>query len=251
MRTIRMIIGECSIWLSFHKIGRCIFSALLLLTLVSCGKDKDYTIGLEDGKSTLIKDLAGDTDAAMGEGTEGKEQRPFFIFLFRFKDQKQIWVKTKADSAQLLKTKYWDIAFTVPYNSEIYLNYSQHEYNPGYGGQANNTAVVLLRQAYHSVTIAPSDEEFNKSEVNKIGWAATDGSDGWFRYSLSTHIMQALPNRTYAIRLPDGKYAKLQLINAYKGNPAAVTNLNWPAPYYTFKYYLQQDGSKNLNTNTL
>jgi hypothetical protein len=251
MRTIRMSIGEWSIWLSFHKIGRCIFSALLLLTVVSCGKDKDYTIGLEDGKSTLIKDLAGDTDAAMGEGTEGKEQRPFFIFLFRFKDQKQIWVKTKADSAQWLKTKDWDIAFTGPYNSEIYVNNSQHEYNPGYGGQANNTAVVLLRQAYQSVTVAPSDEEFNKSEVNKIGWAATDGSDGWFRYSLSTHIMQALPNRTYAIRLPDGKYAKLQLINAYKGNPAAVTNLNWPAPYYTFKYYVQQDGSKDLNTNTL
>ncbi|MDF2517424.1 MAG: hypothetical protein K0R59_2720 [Sphingobacterium sp.] len=251
MRTINIIIAECSIWLSFHKIGRCIFSGFLALMLLSCGKDKDYTIGLEDGKSVVIKDLAGDTDAAMGDGAEGKEKRPFNMFLFRFKDKKQIWIKTKADSAQWLKTKDWDIAFTGPYNSEVFVNNADDEFNPGYQGEANNTAVMLLKQSYQSLTVAPSDEEFNKNGTGKIGWASNSESLGWFQYSLSTHIMQALPNRTYVIRLPDGKYAKLQLINAYKGNPSAVTNMNWPAPYYTFKYYVQEDGSKDLNTNTL
>lgn len=232
-----------------HKPTRLWGVILLLLLLASCGKDDDWRPYYEDGKSTVIYDLAGDTEASMGDGTEGKEKRNFHIFLFRFKDKRQIWIRNAADSAKWLKTADWDIAFTGPYNSEIFVNNAHHEFNPGYNGEAENTAVVLLQQPYEAVATAPSDAEFDASEVNKIGWAASEASSGWFRYSLQTHIMQALPNRTYALRLPDGKYAKLQLINAYKGNPEVVTNMNWPAPYYTFRYYVQQDGSRNLDTN--
>lgn len=235
-------------WLVCGKIGSIVVGCLLFV-LSSCGKDEDLRPQLEDGKSTVIYDLAGDIEASMAEGVEGKEKRSFYTFLFRFRDQKQIWIKTKQDSLLWLKTNDWDIAFTGPYNSEVYVNNANYEFNPGYGGTANHTAVVLLNQSYESVGTAPDDTEFDDSEVNKIGWASSESSNGWFRYSLNTHIMQALPNRTYAIRLPDGKYAKLQLINAYKGNPPSVTNMNWPAPYYTFRYYVQQDGSKSLNTN--
>jgi len=202
---------------------------------------------LEDGKSTVIYDLAGDTEASMGDGVDGKENRPFYIFLFRFSDKRQIWIRNAADSAQYLKTKDWDLAFTGPYNSEVYVNNGSNQFNPGYGGPAES-AVVMLPQAYETVTQAPADDVFNNSEVSKIGWASSESSPGWFFYSLSTHIMKAVPDRTYTIRLPDGKYAKLQLVNAYKGNPPAVTDLYWPAPYFTFRYYVQQDGSKNLST---
>lgn len=210
--------------------------------------DEDTTASLQDGKSTVISDLAGDTGASMGEGTDGKEQRGFHTFLFRFSDQKQIWLHTAADSLQHMKTNDWDIAFTGPYNSEVFINNAKYQYNPGYEGPAENTAVVMLDQTYENVTDAPTNTDFDNSEITKIGWASSESSAGWFYYSLSTHIMQAIPDRTYAIRLPDGKYAKLQLINAYKGNPPAVTDLNWPAPYFTFRYFVQQDGSKNLNT---
>jgi len=232
----------------FNK--KAITAGILLLTFAfaSCKKDElDPNEVLQDGKSVVITDLAGDTQAAMGSGTPGKEVRPFYTFLFRFRDQKQIWIRNAADSAQWLKTKDWDLAFTGPYNSEVYVNDKDYQYNPGFGGIAKS-AVLLLEQSYDTVNQAPSDQAFNASEVTKIGWASSAASNGWFFYSLNTHIMQAIPNRSYAIRLPDGKYAKLQLINAYKGNPPSVTDLNWPAPYYTFKYYVQQDGSKNLQT---
>ncbi|TYP97679.1 hypothetical protein BC792_102101 [Sphingobacterium allocomposti] len=243
MNTLKIIINECR---SFILLGKIIPG--LVLVLASCGKEENAQPLYEDGKSSVIYDLAGDTEASMGDGIDGKERRNFHIFLFRFRDQRQIWIRNATDSAQWLKTKDWDLAFTGPYNSEIFVNNAFHEFNPGYGGEAENTAVVLLRQAYETVAQAPSDADFDGSDVNKIGWAGTESSSGWFRYSLQTHIMQALPNRTYAIRLPDGKYAKLQLINAYKGNPEAVTNMNWPAPYFTFRYYVQPDGSKNLKT---
>lgn len=223
---------------------------LLAALAVSCGKDDPVRPSLEDGKSTVIYDLPGDTEASMADGVDGKEERDFHTFLFRFRDKKQIWLRTKADSAQWLKTVEWDIAFTGPYNSEIYVNNADYLHNPGYGGEASNTAVVLLHQSYESVVEAPDDVTFDQSELNKIGWASSEGSSGWFNYSLNTHIMQALPNRTYIIRLPDGNYAKLQLINAYKGNPPAVTDMYWPAPYYTFRYFVQPDGGKNLSTIT-
>ncbi|KFF04129.1 HmuY family protein [Flavobacterium reichenbachii] len=230
-------------------------SSILLLTLavmsfISCSSnEEDTAASLTDGKSNVITDLAGDTGASMGSGTDGKEQRSFHTFLFRFSDQKQFWLHTKADSLQYMKTTDWDLAFTGPYNSEVFVNNAKYQYNPGYGGPAETTAVILLKEAYKNVTQAPSDADFNTSEITKIGWSSSESSAGWFYYSLSSHIMQAIPDRTYAIRLPSGKYAKLQLVNAYKGNPPAVTDLNWPAPYFTFRYFVQTDGTKNLSTN--
>ena len=239
MITTRTITNCCTLILS-----------LFVVTMTSCSSnEEDSTASLADGKSIVITDLAGDTGAAMSSDTKGKEKRGFHTFLFRFSDQKQIWLHTKADSLQFMKTNDWDIAFTGPYNSEVFINNTKYQYNPGYGGPAKNTAVVLLKEAYKNVNQAPSDTDFNNSEVTKIGWSSSESSAGWFYYSLSSHIMQAIPDRTYVLRLPNGKYAKLQLINAYKGNPPAVTDLNWPAPYFTFKYFVQQDGSKNLSTN--
>lgn len=244
-----MKINKRSTLHAFGKLGSFFYGMVILFLLASCGKDEDTRPALEDGYSTVIYDLPGDTEVSMGTGVGGKETGNFNTFLFRFGDQRQIWIKNKADSLRWLKTKEWDIAFTGPYNSEIFLNSATHQYNPGYDGEATESAVVLLRQSYESVSQAPSDIEFDASDITKIGWAASESSSGWFRYVFNTHIMQEIPNRTYVLRLPDGKYAKLQIINAYKGNPPAVTNLNWPAPYYTFRYFVQQDGSKNLKTN--
>ena len=235
-----------SVMPQFLKNRTILTSLLCAVMALSCKKD-DAAPSLEDSKSTVIYDLAGDTGASMGDGAEGKENRPFYIFLFRFKDQKQIWIRNAADSVQWLKTKEWDLAFTGPYNSEVYVNDGTYQYNPGYGGE-DRSAVVKVDKPYSQVTEAPVNATFDASDITKIGWAATDNSPGWFFYSLNSHIMQAIKNRTYIIRLPDRKFAKLELVNAYQGNPPAVTDMNWPAPYFTFRYYVQEDGSTNLDT---
>lgn len=220
----------------------------LSLTMLSCTKNgTEKRVSLEDGKSTVVYDLAGDTDASMNNGVDGKEQRSFFTFLFRFKDRKQIWIRNAADSAKWLKTKDWDLAFTGPYNSELFVNNGSRQYNPGFGGLATS-AVIMMPQTYESLLQAPDDNLFDNSEVNKFGWASSDNSPGWFFYTLQTHIAKPMPNRCYAIRLSDGKYAKLQIVSPYKGNPPSITDANWPRPYFTFRYYVQQDGSKNLKT---
>uniref|UniRef100_F4C2G8 HmuY protein n=1 Tax=Sphingobacterium sp. (strain 21) TaxID=743722 RepID=F4C2G8_SPHS2 len=237
-------------WL-FDADRRLFLSVAIGLLLISgCSKtDEAVTPGYEDGKSTIIYDLAGDTDASMSNGVDGKEKRPFYTFLYRLRDRRQIWIRDAADSARYFKTAEWDLAFTGPYNSEIYVNNAGDEFNPGFEGPATQTAVVKYDRPYASVTEAPSDEVFNQSKVGKIGWASGENSNGWFNYSLNTHLVVPIKNRVYVIRLASGKYAKLELINVYKGNPPSVTDLNWPAPYYTFRYFVQEDGSKNLTTN--
>lgn len=221
----------------------------IILLFIACNKDDTQPVSLEDGKSTVVYDLAGDTKASISDGIDGKEQRDFYTFLFRFQDKKQIWIRTEADSAQWLKTDEWDIAFAGQYNSNVYINNAQYVGNPGYEGPVTNTAIVLVEQPYEKVTTAPSDSEFDNSTIRVVGWAEVSAPHGWYDYSTSTHIMKALPNKTYVLRLPSGKYAKLQLVNLYKGNPPVVTDMFWPAPYLTFRYYVQQDGSKNLKTN--
>lgn len=226
---------------------------LILLTLSfiiglsACKKDKASEKTLEDGKSTVVKDLSGDTEAAIGSPIPGKEQRPFYTFLYRLSDGKQIWIRNAEDEARWLKTNEWDIAFTGPYNSEIYVNNGSQTGNPGFGGPGTGSAIMQER-AYEDVSSAPASEAFIQSKVVKIGQLESANPWGWFNYNASSHIMQAIKNRTYILRLPGGKYAKLEMLSVYLGNPPAVTDLYWPAPYFTFRYFLQQDGSSNLNT---
>jgi hypothetical protein len=224
-----------------------ILAITLTLLLFSCKKDNDVSPTLHDGKSTVIEDLAGDTGASMSEGTDGKEKRPFYVFLFNLNNKNQIWVRNASDSAQWLKSSGWDLAFSDIYNSTVHVNNGEDPLNPAYGGEGRSL-VVMIDRPYDQVTEAPSDAVFISSAIRNIGWETSATPSGWFAYNTSTHLVQPVKNRTYVIRLNDGKYAKLELVNVYKGNPPVVTDLNWPAPYFTFRYYIQQDGSRDLRT---
>lgn len=207
------------------------------------GPDK----GMLDGISTVIHDLAGDVDASVGSSGPGKEKRDFHTFLFRLSDQRQIWLKNAADSAEYLPRTDWDLAFSNFYNSTVYVNDGSRHDLP-WSGNDSRHKILLVNRPYDLVDSAPSDAEFDHSTLSGVGMITDRNSPGWYNYNITTHLVQVVPDRTYVLRLSDGKYAKLQFINVYKGNPPAVTDLNWPAPYFTFRYFVQKDGSKNLKT---
>ncbi len=227
------------------NLALCIIACLLGS---SCSKSNDGPGGeIQDGISVVIQDLAGDVDASVGSSGPGKEKRDFHTFLFRFSDQKQTWLKNAADSSANFPGTDWDLAFTNNYNSTIYVNNGNQKDVP-WAGNGSRHKILLLKQSYDLVNTAPSDTEFDNSELNGVGMIVDERSSGWYNYNIVSHLVQVVPDRTYVLRLSNGKYAKLQIINIYKGNPPAVTDLNWPAPYFTFKYFVQQDGSKNLKT---
>lgn len=215
-----------------------------LITLAACGKNENVQPSREDGVSVVMYDVACDTLASMGD-TEGKEKRPFYSVLFSFANKSTRFIKTAADSAQYLKQTDWDIAFTQEYNSYVTVN-GQFGGTPGNGGPGKGV-MVSVNTPYDQVTEAPADETFTREGVGGTGWDTGSGY-GWFFYSLTNHICVPIKNRTFILRTATGKYAKLELLNIYKGNPAVVTDLFWPAPYVSFRYFVQEDGSKNLRT---
>jgi hypothetical protein len=206
---------------------------LLMLTAMSACTKEEVKPVLADGISTVVADLPGDVNNTVGSG------KPFTPFYF------SLSANEKVDSTQQ-KTANWDIAFAKEYNSYISINNGTNESSFGSGGPGKG-ALLAVNQSYDKLTTAPSDEEFTKNGITSAGWDSGNGN-GWYFYDLKTHIAIPVKNRTYVLRTADGKFAKLELVSMYKGAPKVVTDLTWPAPYFTFRYYVQQDGSRNLST---
>lgn len=219
---------------------------IMMMLTMACKKDDNNVTkpSYEDGVSTVIYDLAGDTEASVADGIEGKEKRPFKSFYFKLSGKLQSWDSSDA----FRQSGNWDLAFTDIYNALVYVNNGTAE-GPGKGGSGKGL-IIGVDSAYSKVTTAPDAATMASGNLRFAGW---DGypqpyNTGWYFYSLNTHLAVPIKNRTFIIRTADGKFAKLELINVYQGNPPAVTDLLWPAPYFTFRYYVQEDGSRNLKT---
>jgi hypothetical protein len=218
-------------------IKQAVLYIICAFTFIACSKKND-ALDETKGVSTTIKDLPGDTTASMQTGGTTSFQNLYFSFV--------TGTAVTISDADKTTTK-WDLAFTGPYNSEVYVNYGGYKYNPGYNGPGLG-AVIQIDKPFDQVTAAPSAAEFDAAGMTRIGWDSGSGA-GWFFYSMDNHIAVPIKNRTFVLRTANGKFAKLELINVYKGNPPVVTDLFWPAPYLTFRYFVQQDGSNNLSTN--
>ena len=143
----------------------------------------------------------------------------------------------------------WDLAFTSIYNSYIAPNNGVLEDSPGFGGNGQG-ALVVLDTRFDELDQAPDDAVFDAfmEEQETTGWEDfPPGDKGWYFYSLDSHIMSAISGVTIVVRTPDGRYAKLEMESLYLDSPQNPT-VNTPAPYFTFRYFLQEDGSSNLRT---
>ena len=190
----------------------------------------------------------------------GKESGRYSIFLFRFRDGWQQFIRDAADSARYLKTADWDIAFTGEFNSTVWLNNGRTRVGPATGSPVTRSSLMMYEYGYDFMNEAPEDAFFDARPPDnlRIGYNSQfgPGENPWYEYG-TTFIAKPYPYRAYYLRLQridpaTGKstfqYGKLQLISMYKGAPEVLTDRNWPSPYLTFRYFIQQDGSRNLKT---
>ena len=194
---------------------------------ISCKKDNNNSSGARG--ATVVTDLPGDTAATPG----GPAKTIYFSFVSN----------TTVDSSQK-KTGNWDIAFTNIYNSYVTINNGTNPVSPGFGGSIQG-ALYLVNKPFDSVKTVPA-----ATEVNVNGSAGMDGYPsaswpGWYQYNMTTHILSTIQGKTLVIRMANGKYAKLEMISLYKGNPVSPS-ISTPVPYLSFRYWVQQDGSTNL-----
>lgn len=205
---------------------------VVMLGLSACTKD-EVKPDLEDGKSKVIMDLPGDVGKTVGAGVD------FDPLYFSFKTGAKVAASEKL-------TAGWDLVFAKEYNSFVSINNGKDDKSLGFGGPGKG-AMVVVNKAYNEVSTAPADAEFTNNGITGTGWETGNGN-GWFFYELKTHIAIPVKNKTFVLRTAEGKYAKLEIISMYKGAPATVSDMKWPAPYFKFRYYVQEDGSRNLST---
>ncbi|ANI89498.1 hypothetical protein A9P82_09475 [Arachidicoccus ginsenosidimutans] len=228
-------------------LNKCGVLIIALSVFWGCSKDNATSADAgAAGQGTYVYNLAGDTAASVGI-EEGKTQRAFYPLLFDFSTGESHLLKTAADSAQYV-TGNWDIAFTAQYNSIVIPNNGSYQNTLGYGGPGS-FIIMAINTAFDKVTAAPSDDAMKAAAMQSIGWDQGDGQ-GWFYYSTNNHICVAVTDRTFIFKTSDGLYGKVEFISIYKDHPAVVTDLYWPAPYLSFRYFLQKDGSTNLTTSS-
>lgn len=136
-----------------------------------------------------------------------------------------------ADSA----TTKWDVAFNGV-NNNMYM-----KANPlGGSAQVVNGSFEEMKEAPESGYL-PGDEAF----LDYTTWAVYTGST-----TQPYHAVLPKVGTTIALKTPDGKYAKIQVLSFYQGNPdtnsPVFIDLTTRPPYgfYSIKYAIQKDGSR-------
>lgn len=211
-----------------------IFSTLALAVLfTACKKDKTITpadpnaYGVTvSGKIVSVKNLPADTIVGLVSG------QPVGVGKYAFFNLRtNSWVPN-SDSA----STNWDLAFS---GTTIRIN-------GGTSGTGSGGAFVWVG-AFDNLAAIPADSVFKTD--NFPTYAITKGSGkGWYSYDGATNLLTPVPGRVLVIRTANGKYAKVEILNYYRGGvtpsasatDAIKTN---EQRYYTFRYTFQASGS--------
>ena len=189
-------------------------SAIILLAS-SCSKNNDV-VAPETSKLTTktVADLDGSTTTVYYSLSTGTQI-------------------TGADTA----TTKWDIKFK---GTSLFIN--------GGTSGTGTTQAQIVSSTFETLTTAPAADY--KTDAN-----GAPALSGWYTYTNTTepqHAILTVPGKIIVIKTSDNKYAKVEMISYYKGNPNTTTaefaNLaTRPASrFYTFRFAYQGDGTTSF-----
>ena len=215
--------------------------ASVAITFSACKEDdpivstetgpRDYSVSVS-GKIVTVKNL--DADTILGFSTQGQPYGAGKYTFFSLVNNSRV---SSTDSA----STNWDIAFR---GQRIILNNGTS--GPGIGG-----GFVFLG-GFDSVFSVPADSTFRNDDISTNSYAITYGSgNGWYNYDGPTNLVNPIPGRTLIIKTSNGKYAKLEILNYYRGGYTPLSTASndvkaYDSRYYTFRYTYQPDGTKNF-----
>ena len=200
----------------------------LSIALVACSK-KEEAIVLPLSAIT-VNDLAADT--VTGLGPDGRPQSAGTTTYYSLIDNKII-ASTDAASTK------WDIAFS---STKILVNSGTS--GPGLGG------AFVFKGLFDDLKTIPTDSSFTTDNATAASYAIPLGSGkAWYTYDGLTTLVSPIAGRVLVIRTANGKFAKIEILNYYKGGitPAATASDSEKSSkqrYYTFRYAYQANGSK-------
>ena len=200
----------------------------LSIALIACTKDEETIV--VPVSAITVKDLAADTVTGL---VNGRPQYAGSITYFSLVDNKIV------ASTDVASTK-WDIAFS---STKILVNCGTS--GPGIGG-----AFVYVG-LFDALKTIPADSNFATDNSNASRYAIPQTGQTWFIYDEKTRIITPEAGRVLVIRTALGKYAKIEILNYYKGGitpPATASDSEKLSKqrYYTFRYAYQPNGSKTF-----
>jgi hypothetical protein len=202
----------------------------LSVALVACSKDNGTVV--VPVSAITVKDLAADT--VTGLGTDGRPQSAGTITYYSLESNKVI---ASTDAA----TTKWDVAFT---STKILVNSGTS--GPGLGG------AFVFKGLFDNLKTIPADSTFATDNANASSFAIPWGSGkGWYTYDGLTTLVNPIAGRVLVIRTAAGRFAKIEIINYYKGGvtlPSTAADMDklTRQRYYTFRYAYQPNGTKTF-----
>jgi hypothetical protein len=202
----------------------------LCIALVACSKDEETIV--VPVSAITVNNLAADTVTRLG--VDGRPQSAGTTTYYSLVDNKVI-ASTDAASTK------WDIAFS---STKILVNSGTS--GPGIGG-----AFVYVG-LFDALKTIPADSNFATDNANAASYAIPLGSGkAWYTYDGLTTLVSPIAGRVLVIRTATGKFAKIEILNYYKGGvtlpaTASVNDKLFKQRYYTFRYAYQPSGSKTF-----
>lgn len=218
------------------KIRSILAVVTVAIAATSCTKDKidqpdidpgAFTVSVS-GRMVTVSNLPADTIiglSAIGQPV-GAGKYSFFSF------ETNSWIPN-SDSA----TGRWDLAFA---GTTIRVNNTSS--GPGNGG------AFVYAGTFDALNSVPVDSVF-RIDNHPVSYAITKGSGkGWYNYDGANNLLTPIPGRVLVIRTASGKYAKMEILNYYKGGvtPSATAPDNVKINeqrYYKFRYTYQGNGT--------
>jgi len=202
----------------------------LCIALVACSKDEETIV--VPVSAITVKDLAADT--VTGLGADGRPQSAGTTTYYSLVDNK-IVASTDAASTK------WDIAFS---STKILVNCGTS--GPGIGG------AFVFKGLFDDLKTIPVDSSFATDNSNAASFSIPLGSGrAWYTYDGLTTLVSPIAGRVLVIRTATGKFAKIEILNYYKGGvtlpaTASVSDKLFKQRYYTFRYAYQPNGAKTF-----
>jgi hypothetical protein len=201
---------------------------MAVVFFVSCKKDKVAVVATVTSKT--VSSLPADTIVGVSNG------QPVGTGKFSFFSIESNSSIASVDS----NSKKWDIGLR---GTTIITNAGTS--GPGSGG------AFVYTGTFDELKTISADSTF-RTDNAPTSYAIPLGSNkGWYVLDFVTNLLSPIPGRVLVIRTANGKYAKVEILNYYKGGTTPAANAtdaekSSKQRYYTFRFTYQSNGSKSF-----
>ena len=212
------------------RISRIIGSAMLALVIFQACKKNEAPVVVATLTEKTVSGIPADTIVGLVNGQPvGAGKFTFFSF-----ETNAVVPSTDSNSVK------WDVAVR---GTTIITNGGNS--GPGVAG-----AFVYVG-TFDDLKTVPKDSVFRQDNA-PVSYAVPNSSNkGWYVYNPVSMLITPVPGRVLVFKTAKGKYAKVEILNYYKGGitPAATATDAEKLKnqrYYSFRFAYQADGTMNF-----